>query len=119
MVEMERPETLAATSGRIDFGKRDGADSTQQPRGDQPGYPIVIAEWQRNSREIIGVALDRYNDRQTIDIRSCWQDGEGNWRPGRGDLTLGVKHLPALAEGLAEALQRAQVLGLLTPYDGA
>jgi Transcriptional Coactivator p15 (PC4) len=76
-------------------------------------YPIIIAEWQRNSREIVRVALDRFNNRETIDIRSWWQDGEGNWRPGRGGLTLSVKHLPALADGLADALDRARALGLI------
>jgi hypothetical protein len=76
-------------------------------------YPIIVAEWQRNSREIVRVALDRFNNRETIDIRSWWQDSEGNWRPGRGGLTLAVKHLPALAEGLADALQRARALGLI------
>jgi hypothetical protein len=78
-------------------------------------YPIVVAEWQRNSREIVRVALDRFNNRETIDIRSWWQDSEGNWRPGRGGLTLAVKHLPALAEGLADALDRARALGLVEP----
>jgi Transcriptional Coactivator p15 (PC4) len=76
-------------------------------------YPIIIAEWRRNDREIVRVALDRFNNRETIDIRSWWQDGEGNWRPGRGGLTLSVKHLPALAEGLADALDRARALGLI------
>ncbi|HEY1431163.1 MAG TPA: hypothetical protein VGF39_05985, partial [Stellaceae bacterium] len=52
-----------------------------------PTFPIIIAEWQRNSREIVRVALDRYNNRDTIDIRAWWQDGEGNWRAGRGGLT--------------------------------
>jgi len=78
-------------------------------------YPIVVAEWQRNSREIVRVALDSFNNRETIDIRSWWRDNEDNWRPGRGGLTLAVKHLPALAEGLAGALQRARALGLVEP----
>ena len=80
-----------------------------------PTYPIVIAEWPRNSRELVRVSLDRYNNRQTIDIRAWWQDGEGNWRPSRGGLTLSVKHLPALAKGLTAALHRACSLGLVEP----
>jgi transcriptional coactivator p15 (PC4) len=78
-----------------------------------PGFPMVIAEWPRNSRELVRVSLDRFNNRETIDIRSWWQDAEGDWRPGRSGLTLAVKHLPALADGLAEALGRARALGLV------
>lgn len=80
-----------------------------------PAYPIIIAEWPRNSRQIVRVALDPYNNRETIDVRSWWQDGEGDWRPGRGGLTLAVKHLRALADGLADALDRARTLGLIEP----
>jgi hypothetical protein len=77
--------------------------------------PLVVAEWQRNSREIIRVALDSYNGAPTIDLRAWWQDNEGNWRPGRSGLTLSLKHLPALADGLTEALQQARALGLIEP----
>lgn len=80
-----------------------------------PAFPIVIASWRRNSREIVRVALDRFNNRETIDIRSWWQDSGGNWRPGRGGLTLSVKHLAALADGLADALDHARTLGLIEP----
>ncbi len=78
-----------------------------------PGFPIVIAEWPRNDREIVRVALDRLNGRFTIDLRSWWRDDGGNFRPGRDGLTLAVKHIPALADGLAEALRRARTFGLL------
>jgi hypothetical protein len=78
-------------------------------------FPIIIAEWQRNSREVVRVSLDRFNNRDTIDIRSWWRDGDGTFKPGRGGLTLAVKHLPALADGLADALQRARILGLVEP----
>jgi Transcriptional Coactivator p15 (PC4) len=78
-------------------------------------FPIVIAEWQRNSREMLRVSLDRFNNRNTIDIRSWWRDSDGAFKPGRSGLTLAVKHLPSLADGLAHALQRARILGLIEP----
>jgi hypothetical protein len=68
------------------------------PDGGDTAFPIVVAEWRRNS--------------------------EGNWRPGRSGLTLAVKQFPALAEGLvstaeqkqaAVALAAAQRLGLIEP----
>jgi hypothetical protein len=77
--------------------------------------PIIIAEWDRNSREIIRVCLDRYNGRDTIDIRSWWRDSDGSLKPSRGGLTLAVHHLPVLAAGLADALRRARAFGLIQP----
>lgn len=85
------------------------------PNGEPAQLPIIVAEWPRNSRELVRIALDRYNKCFTIDIRSWWRDPDGNWRPGRCGLTLAVKHLPALANGLVQALQRAQALYLIEP----
>jgi hypothetical protein len=59
------------------------------PDGGDTAFPIVVAEWRRNS--------------------------EGNWRPDRSGLTLSVKHLPALTDGLTLALAEAQRLGLIEP----
>ena len=80
-----------------------------------PEYPIMVAEWRRNSREIIRVQLDIYNGIETVDARAWWTDPEGNLRPSRSGLTLSLKHLPALSEGLADALHRARALGLVEP----
>jgi hypothetical protein len=105
-------------AGRVVAMSPDGADIGDLPLRSEPiapAFPIVIASWRRNSREIVRVALDRFNNRETIDIRSWWQDSGGNWRPGRGGLTLAVKHLPALADGLAMALDRARARGLIEP----
>jgi Transcriptional Coactivator p15 (PC4) len=77
--------------------------------------PIVVAEWDRNSREVIRLSLDRYNGRDTIDLRSWWRDSDGTLKPGRGGLTLAVHHLPALADGTVDALRRARALGLVQP----
>ena len=78
-------------------------------------FPVIIAEWQRNGRDVVRISLDRFNNRNTIDIRSWWRDSDGTFKPGRSGLTLAVTHLPALADGLADALQRARVLELLEP----
>lgn len=39
--------------------------------------------------------------------------------PGHGGLTIGIKHLPALADGLAKALMSAKGHGLLDEEGGA
>ena len=85
----------------------------RSPESDVVRLPIIVAEWPRSSRELVRISLDRFNNRFTIDIRSWWQDTNGVFKPGRDGLTLAVKHLPKLADGLTDALQHAQVLGLV------
>lgn len=75
-------------------------------------YPIIIAEWDRNAREVMRVALDQYNGRHTINVRVWYRDG-GELKPGKTGITLATKHLPALAEALVKAERRAHELGLL------
>ena len=70
-------------------------------RPDQQAFPITVAEWDRNSREIVRVALDQNNGRHTINA------------------TLSaVKHLPALADAIGKALARAIELGLVAEGGG-
>jgi Transcriptional Coactivator p15 (PC4) len=82
-------------------------------------FPLVIAEWDRNSREVIRVALDRYNGRHTVNCRIWYRDRDDDTlRPGKAGIALGVKHLPALADALGKALARAHQLGLLEDGGG-
>ncbi len=87
---------------------RGGSDvSAKSPK------PIIVGEWARNSRETIRVSLDEFRGRQTIDLRCWWRDDGGNLRPGKGGLTLGIRHLPALASSLGRACDQARAAGLL------
>lgn len=76
-------------------------------------FPIIIAEWDRNGREVVRVALDSYQGRTTINARVWFHDGDGSLKPTKTGITLAVKHLPALAEALANAENRARELGLI------
>lgn len=90
-----------------------GALSTRSQRpGSGPEYPIVIAQWDRNAREVIRVALDQYNGHDTVNVRVWYRDGE-TLKPGKTGITVGVKHLAALAEASGKALERARELGLV------
>jgi hypothetical protein len=81
-------------------------------RPDQQAFPIVIAEWDRNSREVVRIALDLYNRKHTINARVWYRDGD-DVKPSKSGITLAVKHLPALAEAVGKALDAARELGLL------
>jgi hypothetical protein len=79
------------------------------------GLPIIIAEWPRNTGELVRISLDCFNSCFTIDIRSWWRDANGVFKPKRDGLTLAVTHLSKLADGLHKALQRAELLCLVEP----
>jgi hypothetical protein len=82
--------------------------------------PITVAEWVRNNREVIRVRLDRYNERETVDVRTWWRDAHGDMKPGRAGITLAIRHLPCLVTALNDALNVASNLGLVeTRTDGS
>jgi hypothetical protein len=86
-------------------------------RPDQQAFPLTVAEWDRNSREIVRVALDQYNGRHAINVR-IWYCDDGVVKPSKSGITLAVKHLPVLADTLGKALARAIELGLVAEGGG-
>jgi hypothetical protein len=77
------------------------------------GFPINIAAWPRNSRDIVRIDLNRFKGRFTIEVRVWWKDSGGQFKPSRDGITFGVEHLPHLAEGVVAALRRAEQFGLV------
>jgi hypothetical protein len=63
------------------------------------------------------VYLEAYEGRLTVNIRTWWYDDQ-ELKPGRAGISIAVKHLPALADGLQAALDRARAEGLLSPSGG-
>jgi Transcriptional Coactivator p15 (PC4) len=53
---------------------------------------IVIAEWQKNSREILRVRLDTFKDQPVICCRSWYRNGDGIMKPGGSGLTISARH---------------------------
>jgi hypothetical protein len=74
---------------------------------------VLIAAWAKNDREEIRVHLDRFKDRDIIDVRTWWRDRDDELKPGRSGITLATRHLPSLSNALAKALQEAERRGLL------
>lgn len=75
---------------------------------------IIIAEWQKNSREVLRVRLDSFKDQAVICCRAWYVGSDGVLKPGRGGLTVSIRHLPQLADALAEAVETAYGAGLLS-----
>jgi hypothetical protein len=77
-------------------------------------FPITIAEFQKNARgEIVRIALESFKGSPLITIRLWFRDGAGALRPGKDGLNIAIRHLPALAAGIAAAEARARALGLI------
>ena len=49
---------------------------------------IIIAEWQKNSRERLRVRLDSFKGQSVFDCRAWYEGKDGDMKPGRGGLTV-------------------------------
>ncbi len=78
---------------------------------------IIIAEWKKNNRETFRVRLDSFKDRPIVDCREWYKATDGTLKPGRAGLTVSIRHLPALAMALVEAVKAADAGGLLAADD--
>jgi hypothetical protein len=77
-------------------------------------FPVTIAEWPHGRNgELLRVAIDRFKNSFTVSIRLCRKDQNGVLRPSLTGLTLGIRHLPKLAEGIAQARERAELWRLV------
>lgn len=74
----------------------------------------IVAEWPKNERESVRVALDEFNGHPVVSARLWFKGDDGNMRPGKSGLAIGVRHLPALARALNQALLIATEQGLVT-----
>ena len=90
--------------------------SRSEPKPSRPNFPIIIAEGDRNAREVIRAALDQYNGRQTVNIRTWYRDGD-TLKPGKSALTLAVNTYRCSVWAPEKALEAARELRFLD--DGA
>ena len=77
----------------------------------------IIASWPKNSRETLMVKLDSYKGQAIVDCRAWYAGSDGSLKPGRGGLTVSIRHLPALAAAFARGLTAAKDMGLISDDD--
>ena len=82
--------------------------------GERSCFPIVIAEWRKNVRERVRVALDYCDGEHIVDVRVWFFNDAGELCPSKRALNFGLRHLSGLAAALNAALERAQELGLVS-----
>ena len=74
---------------------------------------IIIAEWPKNSREVLRVKLDEFKGYPIICCRSWYQGANGIMKPARGGLTVSIRHLPQILIAMSDAYKVALESGLL------
>jgi hypothetical protein len=99
---------------KVDISQNDATDNA--PRDES--QPVIIAQWELNSRESLRVELHEYRGTQLIGIRKWFAGANGAMAPGKSGINLNLKHLPRLAAAVNEALSKAQRDGLIFAEDG-
>jgi Transcriptional Coactivator p15 (PC4) len=75
--------------------------------------PILISEFKKNrGNKVIRIALRNYLGHDLLDIRTWWNDHDGQCKPGRG-FSCNVSYLPQIIKALNAALLKARELGLI------
>jgi hypothetical protein len=73
----------------------------------------IIAEWPLNKRESARVSIEKYNGVWLINLRKWFEAENGEMRPGKQGIALGMRHLPQLAAAVNDALSIARQRGLV------
>src|SRR5271156_2000097 len=71
-----------------------------------------LVEFALNSREVIRAEIDEFNGRTIKNLRRWFRANDGRMRPTPKGLACAIRHLPALADLISEALLRARENGL-------
>ena len=78
-----------------------------------PSEPIVVGEFEKNSKDTIRVTLHQFNGTDLLSVRVFYKDKEGNLKPGKDGVSIKVEQFPLLARLLADAGGTLKELGLL------
>ena len=65
--------------------------------------PWIVDEWQKNSGEVIRVAIGLYNGKNVISIRTWYFDDDGELKAGKQGVNYEIKHLGNLRKAVKQA----------------
>ena len=99
----------------VDTSSASPIDTTVEPVASE--LPILIGEFEANSREMARVILENYRGHDLIYICKWYWDRHGKLLPGAKSFAVNVRHLPRLKELVDLALAKATEIGLLPNDD--
>jgi hypothetical protein len=93
-------------------------DISQKDETHNGARPVIIDQWELNSRESLRVELHEFKGVQIIGIRKWFATANGAMAAGKDGINLNLKHLPRLAKAVSDALSKARMNGLISADDG-
>ena len=78
-----------------------------------PVEPIIVGEFEKNSKDSLRVTLHQFNVNDLISVRIFYRDKDGELKPGKDGFSLKIEQFPLLARLLADAGNQLKELGLL------
>jgi hypothetical protein len=86
---------------------------------DQPSapvrLPVVVADWPRNSAEVLRLTLETYRGRNRADLRIWYRADGGELRRTRRGVPIPLEDILSIINGLRKAEEMAVELGLVVP----
>jgi hypothetical protein len=80
---------------------------------DQETNSIVVAKFEKNSREEVWVSVDDFRGRKIINMRVHYRSETGQWLPGKQGIALSVDRYRDLAEAVLQLGEKLKAEGLL------
>jgi Transcriptional Coactivator p15 (PC4) len=106
-------EAASAASSQYVLAKSEIAPRLKPEAAIGIAFPHTVAEWQKNSREAFRVSLPEYKGKALVDCRVFYLADDDTMRPSPKGISAALIHLPALAKGIADALDFARRAGLV------
>jgi Transcriptional Coactivator p15 (PC4) len=75
-------------------------------------FPILVAEWPRNEREVLRIMLSKFKGHISIDVRIWFRTERGEPRPSRRGVSLRLTEISDIRTGLCKAKEIAVEMGL-------
>ncbi|RME87861.1 MAG: transcriptional regulator [Candidatus Hydrogenedentota bacterium] len=65
--------------------------------------PILLHEFQKNSKEIVRVEISEYRGKKLLNIRTWFLNDEGQYLPSKKGIAVSVEKIPELIDALKKA----------------
>jgi hypothetical protein len=76
--------------------------------------PVIVADIRKNDSERLRITIDEFHGVPIIDVRQWYfSRDDSEPRPTKKGLSVAIRHLPALAKAMTDALDRAREMGLI------
>ncbi len=74
---------------------------------------MVVAQFEKNSKEEVRISIDDFHGRKLINLRVYYRSDGGQWLPGKQGLALSVDLYRDLADAVLKVGEELQSRGLI------